>query len=108
MHPRDTEMNAVDPHAPAGATRTETDSMGPVQVPADHYWGAQTQRSLHHFAISRDTMPVPVVHAFGILKRAAAMWSAVGNVSFDDWLMFTWSFGWIGVLPPRRRRSRSG
>src|SRR5450756_1931061 len=56
-HPRDTEMTAVDPHAPAGATRTETDSMGPVQVPVDHYWGAQTQRSLHHFAISRDTMP---------------------------------------------------
>jgi fumarate hydratase class II len=70
-HPRDTQMTAVDPHAPA-ATRTESDSMGPIEVPADHYWGAQTQRSLHHFAISRDTMPVPIVHAFGILKRAAA------------------------------------
>ena len=65
-------MTAVDPTAPAGPTRTETDSMGPVEVPADHYWGAQTQRSLHHFAISRDTMPVPIIHAFGILKRAAA------------------------------------
>ncbi len=64
-------MTAVDPHAPA-ATRTETDSMGPIEVPADHYWGAQTQRSLHHFAISRDTMPVPIIHAFGILKKAAA------------------------------------
>ena len=70
-HPRD-EMTAVDPHAPAGATRTESDSMGPIEVPADHYWGAQTQRSLHHFAISRDTMPVPIVRAFGILKQAAA------------------------------------
>ena len=66
-------MTAVDPHAPASAaTRTETDSMGPIEVPAEHYWGAQTQRSLHHFAISRDTMPVPVVRAFGILKKAAA------------------------------------
>ncbi len=46
--------------------------MGPIEVPADHHWGAQTQRSLHHFAIARDTMPRGVVRAFGILKRAAA------------------------------------
>jgi len=66
-------MTSVHPAAtPAAATRTETDSMGPVEVPAEHYWGAQTQRSLHHFAIGHDTMPVPVVHAFGILKKAAA------------------------------------
>jgi fumarate hydratase class II len=54
------------------ATRTETDSMGAIEVPAEHYWGAQTERSLHHFAISRDTMPVELIRAFGILKRAAA------------------------------------
>ncbi|MBI3752227.1 MAG: class II fumarate hydratase [Chloroflexi bacterium] len=54
------------------ATRTETDSMGAIEVPADHYWGAQTERSLHHFAISHDTMPVELIRAFGILKRAAA------------------------------------
>jgi len=65
-------MTAHDPHAPSAATRTESDSMGPIEVPADHYWGAQTQRSLHHFAISRDTMPVPIIRSFGILKRAAA------------------------------------
>ena len=68
-------MTAADPHppvTPATGTRIETDSMGPIEVPADHYWGAQTQRSLHHFAISTDTMPVPIIHAFGILKRAAA------------------------------------
>jgi len=46
--------------------------MGAVEVPADRYWGAQTQRSLHFFAIGSDTMPSRVVHAFGILKRAAA------------------------------------
>ena len=53
-------------------TRTETDSMGPIEVPADHYWGAQTQRSLHHFAISNDRLPGPIIRAFGILKRATA------------------------------------
>ncbi len=53
-------------------TRTETDSMGAIEVPADHYWGAQTQRSLLHFAIGRDTMPRPVIRALGILKKAAA------------------------------------
>ena len=46
--------------------------MGAIEVPADHHWGAQTQRSLHHFAISHDTMPPGIVRAFGILKRAAA------------------------------------
>jgi fumarate hydratase class II len=46
--------------------------MGAIEVPADHYWGAQTQRSLHFFAIGSDTMPFRIVHAFGILKRSAA------------------------------------
>jgi fumarate hydratase class II len=55
-----------------GATRRETDSMGAIEVPADHYWAAQTQRSLHHFAIGRDAMPVRIIRAFGLLKRAAA------------------------------------
>jgi fumarate hydratase, class II len=53
--------------------RVETDSMGPVEVESDRYWGAQTQRSLHHFAIGDDRMPVEVVRAFGILKKAAAL-----------------------------------
>jgi fumarate hydratase class II len=52
--------------------RTETDSMGAVEVPADHDWGAQTERSLHHFAISSDVMPRGIIWAFGVLKRAAA------------------------------------
>jgi fumarate hydratase class II len=52
--------------------RTESDSMGSIEVPAEHYWGAQTQRSLHYFAISDDTLPAGIVRAFGILKRAAA------------------------------------
>jgi fumarate hydratase, class II len=53
-------------------TRTETDSMGAIEVPADHYWGAQTARSLIHFAIGHDLMPRSIIRAFGILKRAAA------------------------------------
>jgi len=56
----------------AGATRRETDSMGAVEVPADHYWAAQTERSLHHFAIGRDRMPARIIQAFGLLKLAAA------------------------------------
>jgi fumarate hydratase class II len=54
------------------AVRAESDSMGSVQVPADRYWGAQTERSLHHFSIGDDRMPVEVVRAFGILKKACA------------------------------------
>jgi fumarate hydratase class II len=55
------------------STRTESDSFGPIEVPADRYWGAQTQRSLHHFAIGHDVMPSELIHAFGILKKAAAL-----------------------------------
>ena len=55
------------------STRTETDSMGPIEVPADHYWGAQTQRSLHHFAIGDDHMPDAVIRGMAILKKAAAL-----------------------------------
>jgi fumarate hydratase class II len=53
--------------------RVETDSMGQIEVPNDRYWGAQTQRSLIHFNIGNDLMPVEVVHAMGILKKAAAL-----------------------------------
>jgi fumarate hydratase class II len=62
----------VSESGPGTETRRETDSMGAVDVPAEHYWAAQTQRSLHHFAIGRDQMPVRVIRAFGILKLAAA------------------------------------
>jgi fumarate hydratase class II len=54
------------------STRTETDSMGPIEVPADRYWGAQTQRSLHHFSIGGDRMPTAVIRGMAILKKAAA------------------------------------
>jgi fumarate hydratase class II len=53
-------------------TRTETDTFGPIEVPADRYWGAQTQRSIENFRISGERMPAPLIHALGIIKRAAA------------------------------------
>src|SRR5262245_22854033 len=59
-------------HAP-GPTRTERDTMGPVEVPADRYWGAQTQRSLHHFRIGGERFPREMIRAFGILKKACAL-----------------------------------
>ncbi|MGQ0446430.1 MAG: class II fumarate hydratase [Beijerinckiaceae bacterium] len=53
-------------------TRSETDSFGPIDVPAAHYWGAQTQRSLAHFAIGSQTMPLAIIHALAMVKRASA------------------------------------
>jgi fumarate hydratase class II len=52
--------------------RTETDTFGPIEVPADRYWGAQTQRSRQNFRIGTETMPPPLVRALGIIKQAAA------------------------------------
>jgi fumarate hydratase, class II len=54
-------------------TRIETDSMGEISVAADRYWGAQTERSLHHFSIGREHFPRPMIRALGILKKAAAL-----------------------------------
>jgi fumarate hydratase, class II len=56
----------------AKSTRTETDSFGPIEVAADRYWGAQTERSRQNFRIGQDRMPTPIVHALGIVKLAAA------------------------------------
>ncbi|MEA2550799.1 MAG: fumarate hydratase, class [Actinomycetota bacterium] len=62
--------------------RTETDSIGPVDVEATRYWGAQTERSLHHFSIGwpgADRMPIEVIHAQAVLKKAAAMVNAASG-----------------------------
>jgi fumarate hydratase class II len=56
-----------------GKVRVETDSMGEIEVPADRYWGAQTQRSLHHFSIGGDHFPRAMIRALGVLKKAAAL-----------------------------------
>src|SRR5262249_42200925 len=53
-------------------TRSESDSFGPIEVPADRYWGAQTQRSLENFRIGTERIPLPVIHALALIKRAAA------------------------------------
>ncbi len=55
------------------ATRTETDTFGPIEVPADRYWGAQTERSLENFKIGGERMPRPLIRAFGLVKLAAAL-----------------------------------
>lgn len=54
-------------------TRTESDSFGEIEVPADRYWGAQTERSLGNFRIGTETMPLPLVRALGLIKQAAAV-----------------------------------
>jgi fumarate hydratase, class II len=60
----------------ASGRRREFDSMGDVEVPADRYWGAQTRRSLIHFSIGGDRMPKAVYHAYGVVKKAAALVNA--------------------------------
>ncbi|MBI3002363.1 MAG: class II fumarate hydratase, partial [candidate division NC10 bacterium] len=69
-------------------TRVETDTMGPIEVPADRYWGAQTQRSLQHFRIGGDRFPRELIRAFGLLKKACAL------VNRD-----------LGLLPPEKARA---
>ena len=66
-------VDAKASHAANVPTRTESDSMGKIEVPVDRYYGAQTARSLIHFDIGRDTMPPELIRAFGILKKAAAL-----------------------------------
>jgi fumarate hydratase class II len=63
----------------ASGNRTESDSMGSIEVPAEHYWGAQTQRSLIHFSIGDDHMPKAVYHAYGYVKKAAALVNAAAG-----------------------------
>ncbi|GAN55719.1 class II fumarate hydratase [Tanticharoenia sakaeratensis] len=77
------EQNAAHPQLrdlpvgiDASGIREEFDSMGTVAVPADRYWGAQTQRSLQHFSIGHDHMPVAVYRAYGVVKKACAMVNA--------------------------------
>ncbi len=58
--------------------------MGPIEVPAEHYWGAQTQRSLQHFSIGNDIMPIGIPHAYGYVKKAAALVNqAAGRMPAD-------------------------
>src|SRR5437870_2081795 len=77
-------QEAKQREANAQETRTETDSMGAIEVPADKYWGAQTQRSLIHFAIGYDVMPREMIRAFGILKKACALVNnELGKLSDD-------------------------
>ncbi len=63
----------MQPSHPSSQTRQETDSFGPLAVPKDRYWGAQTQRSLQNFRIGGERMPLPLIHGFGLQKWACAL-----------------------------------
>ncbi|HEU4428003.1 MAG TPA: lyase family protein, partial [Myxococcota bacterium] len=66
-------MTAQSDRSSLGANpRIERDSLGEVAVPAEAYWGAQTQRALEHFAIGRERMPHALIHAYALIKQAAA------------------------------------
>ena len=66
------------------STRTETDSMGAIEVPADRYWGVQTQRSLENFKIGGEHMPLALIRAFGAQKKAAVLTNkALGELPAD-------------------------
>src|SRR4030081_37518 len=65
-------MDRSTPSSRSGSTRIETDSFGPIEVAADRYWGAQTERSRQNFRIGHDRMPMPIIRALGIVKLAAA------------------------------------
>jgi fumarate hydratase class II len=73
---RNDRLRSVPIGTGATGTRVESDSMGSIEVPAGHYWGAQTQRSLIHFSIGDDHMPKAVYHAYGYVKKAAALVNA--------------------------------
>ena len=80
------------PHPPADAQpfRIEHDSLGPVEVPADKLWGAQTQRSLHHFSIGRELMPPEMIPAYALLKKCAAAANRAGgrlNEAACQWIL---------------------
>jgi fumarate hydratase, class II len=73
-------MSRSSEETPMTATRTETDSFGPLEVPSDKYWGAQTQRSIRNFPIGWERQPVPIIRALGVIKKACAQ----VNKSFGD------------------------
>ena len=82
----------------ATGMRREFDSLGDVEVPASSYWGAQTQRSLEHFNIGNDRMPKEVYHAYGYVKKAAAVVNArAGRLP-----------GWMGAVNSNNERSPCG
>ena len=85
--------------------RVEHDSMGEVRVPADKYWGAQTERSHNNFpiGIGIETMPAEIIHAFGILKKAAApivQQPLLNNyVNYSIPVSFRYPVALIGIIP---------
>ena len=72
-NPKQFPLRQVPIGIQASGKRLESDSMGQLEVPANHYWGAQTERALIHFSIGHDLMPKELYHAYGYVKKAAAL-----------------------------------
>src|ERR1700730_12310252 len=72
MAPASKASHSTRTAKPSKATRIETDSFGPIEVAADRYWGAQTERSRQNFRMGSDRMPMPIVRALAMVKLAAA------------------------------------
>ena len=92
--------------------REEKDTFGPIQVPADRLWAAQTQRSMQNFDIARDTdrMPIPIIRAFGILKKCAAKVNVKYGLPQNickEFFDFSWSNHQGSRLSNRRKAWRS-
>ena len=66
-------MPLADGPQSSASTRTESDAFGPIEVPADRYWGAQTERSRQNFKIGDERMPKPLIRAMALVKKAAAL-----------------------------------
>ncbi len=70
-------MPVADGSKSSTSTRTETDAFGPIEVPGDRYWGAQTERSRQNFRIGDEQMPKPLIRAMAMVKKAAASTSGL-------------------------------
>jgi fumarate hydratase class II len=97
---------------PSAKTRTESDAFGPLEIPADKFWGAQTERSLHNFRIGSERMPIELVHALSLIKRAAVPSTASAQEQLPSWRTTspmasstTTSRCWSGKPAPAHRRT---
>src|SRR5665213_144708 len=93
------ELKRIPIGIEATGKRKETDSMGEIDVPANHYWGAQTERALIHFAIGNERLPKEVFHAYGYVKKAAAHVNAAA--------FFTYPLSLIHISEPTRQAENS-
>ena len=95
----------ADPEGDRVASREEKDTLGAISVPADRYWGAQTQRSVENFRIGTERMPLALVHALALVKRAAAEVNRDAGLLDDGLDGEEAGFGW---MPAQGQEPRAG